>query len=48
VAGGATRLPLYITMDRAVTVFAMTLAMCAISALLAIRKIRRVDPAEVF
>ncbi|WP_205596436.1 ABC transporter permease DevC [Wenzhouxiangella sp. XN201] len=48
VAGGATRLPLYITVDRAVTVFVMTLAMCAISALLAIRKIRRVDPAEVF
>ncbi|MBS3745358.1 MAG: ABC transporter permease DevC, partial [Wenzhouxiangellaceae bacterium] len=48
VAAGATRLPLYITPDRAVTVFLMTLAMCAISALLAIRKVGRLDPAEVF
>lgn len=47
-AGAATNLPLYITSDRAWTVFAMTLAMCAISALLALRKVRRLDPAEVF
>jgi hypothetical protein len=26
----------------------MTLGMCAISALLAVRKVRRLDPAEVF
>lgn len=48
VAAGATKLPLYITPDRAITVFLMTLAMCAISALLAIRKVARLDPAEVF
>lgn len=47
-AAAATNLPLYITQDRALTVFAMTLAMCAISALLAVRKVRRLDPAEVF
>ncbi len=47
-AAGATHLPLYITFDRAATVFIMTLAMCAISALLALRKVRRLDPAEVF
>lgn len=47
-AAGATGLPLYITTDRAVTVFVMTLSMCAISALLAIRKVRRLDPADVF
>jgi ABC-type antimicrobial peptide transport system permease subunit len=26
----------------------MTLAMCAISAMLAVRKVRRLDPADVF
>ncbi len=47
-AAGATNLPLYVTQDRAVTVFIMTLAMCAVSALMAVRKVRRLDPAEVF
>ncbi|MBT8064477.1 MAG: ABC transporter permease DevC [Gammaproteobacteria bacterium] len=47
-AAAATNLPLYITQERAVTVFLMTLAMCAISGLLAVRKVRRLDPAEVF
>jgi putative ABC transport system permease protein len=47
-AAAATRMPLYITQDRALTVFTMTLAMCAISALLAVRKVRRLDPADVF
>ena len=47
-AAGATNLPLYITQERALTVFLLTLAMCAISGLLAVRKVRRLDPAEVF
>jgi putative ABC transport system permease protein len=47
-AAEATNLPLYVTQERAITVFLMTLAMCAISALLAVRKVRRLDPAEVF
>jgi putative ABC transport system permease protein len=47
-AAAATNLPLYVTQERAVTVFVMTLAMCAISALMAVRKVRRLDPAEVF
>ncbi|MBT8059674.1 MAG: ABC transporter permease DevC [Gammaproteobacteria bacterium] len=47
-AAAATNLPLYITQERAVTVFLMTLAMCALSGLLAVRKVRRLDPAEVF
>jgi putative ABC transport system permease protein len=47
-AAAATNLPLYITQERAVTVFLMTLAMCAISGMLAVRKVRRLDPAEVF
>ena len=47
-AASATNLPLYITQDRATTVLIMTLTMCAISALLALRKVRRLDPADVF
>jgi ABC-type lipoprotein release transport system permease subunit len=39
---------LYVTPERALTVFLMTLAMCALSALMAVRKVRRLDPAEVF
>jgi putative ABC transport system permease protein len=47
-AAQATRLPLHMTFDRAVTVFLLTLAMCALSGFLALRKVRRLDPAEVF
>ena len=47
-AAGATHLPLGITTERALTVLGMTLAMCAISALLALRKVRKLDPADVF
>jgi len=47
-AASATHLPLYITQDRALFVFTLTLSMCAISALLAVRKVRRLDPADVF
>jgi putative ABC transport system permease protein len=47
-AAAATNLPLYINQERAVTVFLMTLSMCAISGLLAVRKVRRLDPADVF
>ena len=47
-AAAATNLPLYITQERALTVFLMTLAMCAVSGLLAVRKVRRLDPADVF
>jgi putative ABC transport system permease protein len=47
-AAHATRLPLHLTTDRAVTVFLLTLAMCALSGFLALRKVRRLDPAEVF
>jgi putative ABC transport system permease protein len=47
-AASATRMPLHITASRAITVFLMTLIMCAFSALLALRKVRRLDPAEVF
>jgi len=47
-AADATNLPIYLTTQRAMNVFAMTLAMCSISALLAVRRLARLDPAEVF
>jgi putative ABC transport system permease protein len=47
-AAEATHLPIHMTVERALTVLAMTLVMCSISALLAVRKVRRLDPAEVF
>ncbi len=47
-AADATNLPIHLTWDRTLRVFLMTLGMCAISALLAVRKVRRLDPAEVF
>ena len=47
-AAAATFLPLHVTFERAATVFVLTLGMCAISGLLAVRKVRKLDPAEVF
>ncbi|MBO6565263.1 MAG: FtsX-like permease family protein [Pseudomonadales bacterium] len=47
-AAAATSLPLYVTVERASFVFVLTLSMCAISALLAVRKVASIDPAEVF
>jgi putative ABC transport system permease protein len=44
----ATRLPLEMSVESAIWVFALTVAMCAGSGLLALRKLRAVDPAEVF
>jgi putative ABC transport system permease protein len=47
-AAGATRLPLYLTPERGAVVFGLTLGMCLLSGFLALRKVRRLDPAEVF
>lgn len=47
-AANATFLPLYLTVERVLGVFLLTLAMCGVSALLAVRKVWKVDPAEVF
>ena len=44
----ATSLPIEMTLGRGLTVFLMTLGMCGISGLLALRKVRSADPAEVF
>ena len=48
VAGSATRLPMLLTPERIAIVLGLTIAMCAISALFALRKVRRADPAEIF
>jgi putative ABC transport system permease protein len=47
-AGAATRLPLVMTPERAGLVAALTIGMCCFSGAIALRKVRRVDPAEVF
>ncbi len=47
-AGEATRLPLHMTLSRGVAVLALTIAMCSVSALIALRKVRSADPADVF
>jgi putative ABC transport system permease protein len=47
-AGAATLLPLEMTQERLVFVFGLTVAMCVASALMALRKVRSADPAEIF
>ncbi len=47
-AAAATQLPMIMTWERAVTVLAVTVLMCCFSGLLAIRKLKGLDPAEVF
>jgi putative ABC transport system permease protein len=47
-AAAATNLPIAMTVERAATVFGLTLFMCCASAGLAIRKLRSAQPAEIF
>ncbi|MEM6485959.1 MAG: ABC transporter permease DevC [Pseudomonadota bacterium] len=47
-AANATQLPMHMTAFRASLVLVVTIGMCALSGLLAMRKISRLDPAEVF
>jgi DevC protein len=44
----ATKLPMELTPERALGVLAATVAMCAFSGFLALRRVRKLDPAEVF
>ena len=48
VSADATNLPLELTLDKAGLVLGLTLVMCAIAGLLAMRKVRSADPADVF
>jgi len=47
-AAQATQLPMTMTVGRGALVLGVTVAMCAFSGLLAIRKLKGLDPAEVF
>jgi putative ABC transport system permease protein len=44
----ATALPIAISLHRSVQIFGLTLAMCALSGGLAVRRLRAADPADVF
>jgi putative ABC transport system permease protein len=44
----ATLLPVAMTMNRAITVFVLTVAMCSISGAIAMRKLQAADPADIF
>jgi putative ABC transport system permease protein len=44
----ATLLPLRMELDRSLTVFGLIFAMCALAGLLAMRKLRDADPADMF
>jgi putative ABC transport system permease protein len=48
VIGEATFLPLAMDLDRLLGVFGMISAMCAAAGLLAMRKLRDADPADMF
>ena len=48
VSSQATMLPLEMTWERGLGVLALTVAMCSVSALIALRKVRSADPADVF
>jgi putative ABC transport system permease protein len=45
---GATNLPLYMTVDRAIQVLILTIVMCVISGAIAMRKLQAADPADIF
>jgi putative ABC transport system permease protein len=47
-AANATMLPIVMTVERAVTVFVMTIVMCTISGFVAMGKLRSADPADIF
>ena len=47
-ASAATSLPIYLTMNRILAVLIATLVMCSLSGLLAVRKVSRLDPADIF
>ena len=48
ISANATNLPLELTLDKVGIVLGLTLIMCVIAGLLAMRKVRSADPADVF
>ena len=47
-ASEATNLPLNLTQERALGVLLLTVVMCAVAAVIALRKVHSADPADVF
>ena len=47
-ASEAIRMPLEMTLERAGAVLVLTFLMCGLAGLLALRRVRSADPAEVF
>lgn len=47
-AAKATRLPMHMTLDRGILIFVLTVTMCSFSGLVAMRKLKQSDPADVF
>ena len=48
VTKSAARLPIWMTTDRTLVVFALTVGMCVTSGLLAVGKVRKAEPADLF
>lgn len=48
IARDATFLPLQMTLERGVVVYLLTIGMCVASGALALRRLRKADPAEIF
>jgi len=48
IASNATFLPLRMTAERGIVVYLLTIVMCVLSGALALRRLRRADPAEIF
>lgn len=44
----ATLLPIFMSVDRAMLVLALTVLMCSLSGAIAVRKLRTADPADIF
>lgn len=47
-ASNATRLPIDMTLERGLAVLMLTIVMCSVAGLIAVRKLRSADPAEIF
>ncbi|MFN5766819.1 MAG: ABC transporter, partial [Pseudanabaena sp.] len=43
-----TMLPIKMTLERAASVFVMTVVMCTVSGAIAMRKLQTADPADIF
>jgi len=48
IATNATFLPLQMTLQRGILVYLLTIGMCVLSGALALRRLRKADPAEIF